>query len=108
MKLKAKNEIVKPAVDAVQYPDMWLKTMSIDAQNPNGKVSIRGTLIPSRDVTVDGVTKKELYQRDSVQLNIPDVFEVIAANPTGKVAIAYKAILEALVEQLADDIEAGV
>jgi len=96
-KLKAVAPVVKAASTEVAYPDFWLAGMQIMAQNPNGQVSINGRLLPSRDLE-DGT--KEVLREGAIRLNIPDVFAVITENPTGKVAVAYNAILEALIEYM--------
>lgn len=96
-KMKAVSPVVKAAQAEVQYPDYWLASMHISAQDPNGQVSIHGRLVPSRDLA-DG--SKEVLREEAVQLRIPDVFSVISEDPTGKVAVAYNAILEALIEYM--------
>jgi hypothetical protein len=95
--LKANTPAIRPADDAAVYPDMWLTNMQIDAQNPNGKVSIRGRLVPSRTLE-DG--SKAILRGRGVPVNISDVFAVIEANPTGAVAQAFSAIMLALIEQV--------
>lgn len=100
MRITPENPIIKPAVAEAAYDHYWMVSMQINAQNPNGKVSVSARLVPARDVTVDGVTTKELNRDNFVNVNIPDLFARIQADPTGPLAQAFVAIFNALVPEI--------
>lgn len=96
-KLKAKTATTVQPITS--YPHLWLADMHIRANDPNGRVSITGRLVPRADLE-DGTVVLHSDPRKAIPVHIPDVFASIEANPTGKLAIAFQAVLEALVEEV--------
>jgi len=102
-RLLAETPIVKPAetIPEKTFDHYWLANMTVEAKQPNRPVTITANMFPARDVDDgEGNITKELDRTNRKQVIINDVFGIIANDPTGKVAVALNAVMEALVEQV--------
>ena len=100
-----KTPQVSPAVTEVTYDQLWLVDLQLSGARPNRPTRLQATLAPARDVDDgEGGTKPELGPGRRVRLSIPDLHKAIAEDPTGPLAIALDALIDAVVA-LSDELE---
>jgi len=100
-KIKAVSPVVTPAVSEQAFDHYWMRHFNCHS-DPNGQTRVNAQLVSCRDdVDGDGNPIKVLGN-DKKNINVPDVFARIEAEPAGLLAQAFNALISAIIAEDAD------